>query len=108
MTTPQLVAMVDVQKVINMFGDQHIGIPVLGIIENMSWFSPSKHPDEKYFLFGSGGGEALAKSLNIPLLVQIPINEIICSACDEGKLMEMFKVESVKVAYELLVKKISN
>jgi ATP-binding protein involved in chromosome partitioning len=107
-TTPQLMAVADVQKVINMLGDKHIGVPALGIIENMSWFTPSAHPDEKYFLFGNGGGKALANSFNIPLLAQIPINEKICMACDEGKLGEMFNDVSVKDAYEKLVKIIVN
>ncbi len=107
-TTPQLVAKADVQKVINMLGDQHIGVPVLGIIENMSWFSPSLHPNEKYFLFGKGGGEDLSKAFNIPLLTQIPINEKICMACDKGKLGELFLDNAVLLAFNSIVAQIKS
>ena len=102
-TTPQLVAISDVQKVISMFENSHIGVPVFGIVENMSWFTPSTHPDEKYFLFGKGGGETLAALFNIPLLTQIPINEKICTACDEGALDELFSEKSVRVAYQSII-----
>ncbi len=51
-TTPQLIALEDVQKAITMFRDKNVGVPILGIIENMSWFTPKAHQDEKYFLFG--------------------------------------------------------
>lgn len=102
-TTPQRVAISDVQKVIKMFNSERIGIPVLGIVENMSWFTPSTHPDEKYFLFGKGGGETLAALFNIPLITQIPINEKICTACDEGELGELFSEKSIRVAYQSII-----
>jgi len=105
-TTPQLLAMADVQKVINMLGDRHIGIPTVGIIENMSWFTPTAHPNEKYFLFGNGGGEALSKSFNIPLLAQIPINEKLCAVCDNGKLNELFMDDAVRLAFQSIVTQI--
>jgi len=107
-TTPQLVAIADVQKVINMLSDKHIGVPVLGIIENMSWFTPPAHPEEKYFLFGKGGGEKLSKTFDIPLVAQIPLNETISISCDEGKLGGMLNIESVKQAYLQLINNISN
>lgn len=106
-TTPQHVALSDVQKVIKMFGDKQIGIPVLGIVENMSWFIPSPHPEEKYYLFGKGGGDLLAKTFNIPLLAQIPINEKICTACDEGKLNEIMKDEAVRLAFQSIFLKVT-
>lgn len=107
-TTPQTIALDDVQKAIGMFQNQHVDIPVLGIVENMAWFSPSKHPDEKYFLFGKGGGELLSKTFNIPLIAQIPINETICASCDEGKLNGLFKNNDVKSAFERLLNGILN
>jgi len=105
-TTPQMLALSDVQKAICLFNDQHVGVPVIGIIENMSWFTPSAHPDEKYYIFGRGGGEELAKSFNIPLLVQIPINEEICLACDKGRLNDILNQDVIKQAYGQLVKSI--
>jgi ATP-binding protein involved in chromosome partitioning len=101
-TTPQLLAIADVQKAIGMLQDHVIGIPVLGIIENMAWFTPTKHPEEKYFLFGKGGGELLSETYNIPLITQIPMNETICARCDEGKLGELFKDREVKAGYDCI------
>ncbi|MBN2787208.1 MAG: Mrp/NBP35 family ATP-binding protein [Paludibacteraceae bacterium] len=90
-TTPQLMALSDVQKAIAMYKDNLIGTKVLGIIENMAWFSPSKHPEEKYFLFGKGGGQYLADKFLIPLIAQLPINETICTACDKGEINELMQ-----------------
>lgn len=107
-TTPQFIALEDVKKAIAMFQDQHVGVPVLGIVENMSWFIPSKHKDEKYYLFGRGGGEKLSKAFNIPLIAQIPINEDICNACDGGNLNELFNDSSIKLGFDDLLKGIIN
>jgi ATP-binding protein involved in chromosome partitioning len=107
-TTPQAIALDDVQKAIGLFQNQHVGIPVLGIVENMAWFTPSKHPDEKYFLFGQGGGEYLSITFNIPLIAQIPVNETICASCDEGKLNGLFKDNEVKSAFDNLLNGILN
>jgi len=101
-TTPQLVAIADVQRAIGMLRDKVIGVPVLGIVENMAWFTPSKHPDEKYFLFGKGGGYLLSKTFHIPLIAQIPMNETICSSCDRGKLNEVFNDTEVKSGFNNL------
>jgi ATP-binding protein involved in chromosome partitioning len=101
-TTPQLVALDDVQKAITMFKNERVGVPVLGIVENMAWFTPSKHPDEKYYLFGRGGGEKLSKIFNVPLIAQIPINENICQSCDEGKLDMLFDDNEIEKAFSSL------
>ena len=105
-TTPQSVALEDVKKTISMFRSEHIGIPVYGIVENMAWFSPTKHPDEKYFLFGKGGGEKLSKMFDIPLIAQIPINESVCNTCDDGDLNELFNENAVKAGFDNLLKTI--
>jgi len=107
-STPQAIALVDVQKAIGMFRNPNIGVPVLGVVENMSWFTPSKHPDEKYFLFGQGGGEHLSKTFNVPLIAQIPMNETICSSCDGGKLNGLFKDSEVKAAFKDMIEGIIN
>ena len=62
-TTPQQVALADAKKAIAMFKMENINVPVLGMVENMSWFTPKNYPDEKYFIFGENGGENLSKSL---------------------------------------------
>ena len=105
-TTPQHVALSDVQKVIKMYNDERIGIPVMGVIENMSWFTPTLHPDEKYFLFGRGGGDILSASFGIAVLAQIPMNEKICTACDDGKLNELFDDNIVRSAFNSIVNQI--
>lgn len=107
-TTPQLVALADVQKTINMLQDKNIGTQVLGIVENMSWFTPVNHPEEKYFLFGKGGGRQLSLNFNLPLLSQIPINEELGISCDEGNLKKMFSDHNVKWAFEVLTKAVVN
>ena len=83
-TTPQAVALADAKKGINMFRTDKINVPILGLIENMAWFTPAELPGNKYYIFGKDGGEALAKESNIPLLGQVPIVQGICEAGDEG------------------------
>lgn len=107
-TTPQQVATADVQKAITMFRDAHVGVPVIGIIENMSWFTPSQHPDEKYFIFGRGGGSLLSKTFGIPLLTQIPINESICESCDGGRPGDLFNDKGIKESFDRLVRNITS
>lgn len=83
-TTPQEVALADARKGVNMFLSESVGVPVLGIVENMSWFTPAAHPDEKYFIFGRDGGKNLAEALNVELLGQIPLVASICKGGDDG------------------------
>lgn len=105
-TTPQLVALSDVQKAISMFRDPNVGVPILGIVENMSWFTPTNHTDEKYFIFGKGGGEKLSKRFNIPLIAQIPINEKLCASCDWGELDCLFNDKEIKSGFDCILKEI--
>ena len=83
--TPQEVALADARKGISMFTGEKINVPVLGLVENMSWFTPAELPENKYYLFGKEGGKRLAEELNIPLLGQIPIVQSICEGGDSGK-----------------------
>lgn len=84
-TTPQKVALADAEKGVSMFKMPSINVPVLGIVENMSWFTPEELPENKYFLFGENGGKELADSLGVPLLGQIPIVQSIREAGDAGR-----------------------
>lgn len=84
-STPQEVALADARKGIAMFGMDNIKVPVLGIIENMSWFSPPELPDKKYYLFGKEGAKNLAAQMGIPLLGQIPVVENIRESGDFGR-----------------------
>jgi ATP-binding protein involved in chromosome partitioning len=84
-TTPQEIALNDVRKAASMFTNSDINVPILGIIENMSWFTPAKHPDEKYFVFGKGGGQKIASEYNSQLLGQIPLVIEVGEAAENGK-----------------------
>ncbi|MBO5541567.1 MAG: Mrp/NBP35 family ATP-binding protein [Muribaculaceae bacterium] len=83
-TTPQEVALADARKGVSMFLGEHVNVPVLGIVENMSWFTPASHPDEQYFIFGRDGGKHLAEKLGVELLGQIPLVAGICKGGDDG------------------------
>ena len=83
-STPQDVALADAIKGIKMFTGKHINVPVLGLIENMSWFTPEELPDNKYYIFGKDGCKNLAQKENIPLLGQIPIVQSIREGGDYG------------------------
>lgn len=84
-TTPQDVAYADALKGMNMFRLENVKVPILGVVENMAWFSPKELPDNKYFIFGQGGGKKLAKEANTVLLGQIPIVQGIREGGDTGQ-----------------------
>ena len=83
-TTPQPVALVDARKGVEMFRNEKINVPILGLIENMAWFTPAELPENKYYIFGKDGGKALAQELDIPLLGQIPLVQSIREGGDQG------------------------
>ena len=84
-TTPQEVALADAVKAMNMFLLPNVNVPILGVVENMSWFTPAELPNNKYFLFGEGGGKKLAKASESMLLGQVPLVQGIREAGDAGK-----------------------
>jgi ATP-binding protein involved in chromosome partitioning len=84
-TTPQEVALADARKGVNMFTGDKVNVPVLGIVENMAWFTPAELPENKYYIFGKEGGKRLAEELNVPLLGQIPLVQSIREGGDAGR-----------------------
>lgn len=84
-STPQNVALADARKGIDMYMNDKVNVPILGLVENMAWFTPADHPDEKYFIFGKEGCKRLAEEMSVPLLAQIPLVQGICSSGDDGK-----------------------
>jgi ATP-binding protein involved in chromosome partitioning len=83
-STPQEVALADARKGLAMFTDEKVNVPVLGIVENMAWFTPSAHPDEKYYIFGRDGAVKLAEEFGVNVLAQIPLVGSICEGGDNG------------------------
>ena len=84
-TTPQDVALADVEKGANMFRNKQIDRPIFGLVENMAWFTPAEHPEEKYYIFGRDGGARMAEELGIDLLGRIPLVQSIRESGDAGE-----------------------
>lgn len=83
-TTPQQVALADARKGVDMYRNDKVGVPILGLVENMAWFTPAELPDNRYYIFGRDGGRHLADELGVPLLGQIPLVQGICESGDQG------------------------
>jgi ATP-binding protein involved in chromosome partitioning len=84
-STPQEVALADAVKGIAMFRSDKIDVPVLGLVENMSWFTPAELPENKYYIFGKEGCKKLAEKMDVPLLGQIPLVQSIREGSDNGE-----------------------
>ena len=84
-STPQDVALADVEKGVNMFRNDSVKKPIFGLVENMAWFTPEEHPDEKYYIFGKGGAQKMAEKYDIEVLGQIPIVQSIREGGDNGE-----------------------
>ena len=84
-STPQDVALADARKGIDMFTNDKVNVPILGLVENMSWFTPAELPDNKYYIFGKDGVKNLAEEVGTNLLGQIPIVQSIREGGDKGK-----------------------
>ena len=83
-STPQQVALADARKGIDMYRNEKVNVPILGLIENMAWFTPAELPENKYYIFGKEGCKQLAQEMDVPLLAQIPLVQSICESGDEG------------------------
>lgn len=83
-STPQQVALADARKGISMYRNDKVDVPILGLVENMAWFTPAEHPQERYYIFGREGAKQLAEEMDVPLLAQIPMVQSICQSGDEG------------------------
>ena len=84
-STPQQVALADARKGIDMYCNDKVNVPILGLVENMAWFTPAELPENKYYIFGKDGCLNLAKEMHLPLLAQIPVVQGICDSGDEGR-----------------------
>lgn len=102
-TTPQEISLNDARKAASMFTNPDLKVPVLGVVENMSWFTPVSHPDEKYYIFGNGGGQVLANEINTKLLGQIPLVAEVGAAADNGLSVFSQNDKSVIDAFDNIV-----
>ena len=84
-STPQQVALADARKGIDMYRNEKVNVPILGLIENMAWFTPAELPNNRYYIFGKEGCKQLAKEMDVPLLAQIPLVQGICESGDSGE-----------------------
>lgn len=105
-TTPQAVALADVVRGVNMFRSKSIDVPVLGLIENMSWFTPAELPDNRYYIFGREGGKMMAEKTGLNLLGQIPLVQSIREGGDEGKPAAADTASITGQAFDQLAKKV--
>jgi len=106
-STPQQVALADVRKAADMFNNDRIRIPLLGIIENMSYFSTPELPDKKFYIFGKDGCKKFAEEINIPLLGQIPIVAAITESGDEGNPIATDEKSLTAIAFDEIAKKVA-
>ncbi|MGN0227383.1 MAG: Mrp/NBP35 family ATP-binding protein [Paludibacteraceae bacterium] len=107
-TTPQPVALVDARKGIEMFRNEKVNIPILGLIENMAWFTPAELPENKYYIFGKDGGKALAEELHVPLLGQIPLVQSIREGGDNGTPIALQAGHPAATAFEKICLELQN
>lgn len=102
-STPQNIALADARKGVNMFQLDSINVPVLGIVENMAWFTPAELPNNKYYIFGNEGAKHLADQLNVPLLGQIPLVQSIRESGDAGRPAILQETTTNAIAFKELV-----
>ncbi|MGS2738431.1 Mrp/NBP35 family ATP-binding protein [Sinomicrobium sp. M5D2P17] len=105
-STPQNVALADARKGVAMFQQESINVPVLGIVENMAYFTPEELPDNKYYIFGRGGARDLAEDLNVPFLGEIPLVQSIREAGDVGRPVALQTATPLEASFEELTKNV--
>lgn len=105
-STPQNVALADAKKGVAMFQQESINVPVLGIIENMAYFTPAELPDNKYYIFGKEGAKHLAEDLNVPFLGQLPLVQSIREAGDIGRPAAMQTATPLEKSFEALTQNV--
>ena len=105
-STPQNVALADAKKGVAMFQQESINVPVLGIIENMAYFTPEELPDNKYYIFGKEGAKNLAEDIDVPFLGEIPLVQSIREAGDVGRPAAMQTATVIEAAFEELTRNV--
>jgi len=105
-TTPQKMALVDVKKALSLFQNPELSKQILGVVENMAWFTPSEHLNEKYYLFGKDGGKQLAEAYDLDFLAQIPLINGMAEAADKGSFHNYAGSNEIQNIYNALAGKV--
>ncbi|MDR0547564.1 MAG: Mrp/NBP35 family ATP-binding protein [Dysgonamonadaceae bacterium] len=105
-TTPQEVALADARKGIDLFRNEKVKVPVLGLVENMAWFTPAELPENKYYIFGKGGGKRLSEEMGIPFLGEIPVVQSICEGGDAGRPVALNENSVMGLAFRTLAERV--
>lgn len=105
-TTPQEISINDARKGAEMFVNSSIEVPLVGVVENMSWFTPQQHPNEKYYVFGKDGGKKLSNELDTPLLAQVPLIKEVGEAAEQGENYSNLKNEDLNLIFDKLAERV--
>lgn len=105
-STPQEVALADARKGIDMYRNEKVGVPILGLVENMAWFTPAELPENRYYLFGREGVKRLAEEMGVPLLGQIPVVESVCGSGDGGAPVALDDESPVGLAFRQMAARV--
>src|SRR5574344_455602 len=105
-TTPQEISINDARKGAEMFINSSIEVPLVGLVENMSWFTPQQHLDEKYYVFGKDGGKNLSNELGTPLLAQVPLIKEVGEAAEQGENYSNLKNEDLNLIFDKLAESV--
>lgn len=105
-TTPQEISINDARKGAEMFINSSIEVPLVGVVENMSWFTPQQHLDEKYYVFGKDGGKNLSNELGTPLLAQVPLIKEVGEAAEQGENYSNLKNEDLNLIFDKLAESV--
>lgn len=106
-STPQAVALADARKGIDMYRNEKVNVPILGLVENMAWFTPAELPQNRYYIFGKDGVSQLAQELSVPLLAQIPLVQSICDCGDEGEPVSIHLETATSIAFKKLAEAVA-
>ncbi len=105
-STPQQVALADARKGLQMFENDKINVPILGLVENMAWFTPAELPENRYYIFGREGCKRLAEEKGVPLLAQIPLVQSICHSGDDGTPVALHPDTATSLAFRTLAERV--
>ncbi len=105
-STPQAVALADARKGIDMYRNEKVGVPILGLVENMAWFTPAELPENRYYIFGREGVKRLAQEMQVPLLAQLPLVQSVCESGDQGEPVSLNAQTMTGLAFRQLAQRV--